>query len=57
MYSVSDPKSLIIGSYSRRRVVIDVGVVVSEPLFVVGVASNSTRRELDSLVFVTWGVT
>ncbi len=49
MYSGSDPKSLISGSYRRRRVVIDVGVVVAAALFDVGVASNSTGRDLDPL--------
>ncbi len=57
MYSGSDPKSLISGSYRRRRVVIDVGVVVAAALLDVGVASNSTGRDLDPLGFVIWGVT
>ena len=57
MDSNSDPKSVISGSYGRRRIIIDVGVVVAAALFDVGVASNSTGRDLDPLGFVIWGVT
>ena len=57
MDSNSDPKSMMNGSYGRRRIIIDVGVVVAAALFDIGVASNSTDRDLDPLGLVVWGVT
>ena len=57
MDSTSDPKSMISGSSSRRRIITDVGVVVAAALLDVGVASNSTGRDLDPIGLIVWGVT